>query len=146
MRQPTSRTTPSFSTLNKPTPETSVQSVVYCTTPFARDRQCTTNATNLNVSAFKRQVVRWITLWLQPDFLPTYLKVQNSSNGTTQQEYTLCQHYESAGLVHQIQSNCPCTTMLRKQLGGGYFGNRCPEHADTAPGSPDRATLLCTST
>ena len=38
-----------------------------------RDRECTANATNLNVSArFKRQVCRSIALWFQPDFLPIH--------------------------------------------------------------------------
>ena len=33
--------------------------------------------------------------------------------------------------------------MLRNQLGRGHFGNRCPEHAETAPGSPEVARRCC---
>ena len=42
-------------------------------------------------------------------------------------------------LVHQSSTTVLAQRCCEIKLGRGHFGNRCPEHAETAPGSPDVA-------
>ena len=41
--------------------------------------------------------------------------------------------------VHQSSTTVLAQRCCEMKLGRGHFGNRCPEHAETAPGSPDVA-------